>query len=919
MMSSGIDKLARVALAGAVVGAALCGQAWAQEMALDFHRRNMSLNGKWEVLKGHANAKLWRPPAARKSGLWSEASVPGDLLGHVDRKKHPSVKCVWARRSFALTDSQATGSAVLKWNHIAFGARAWINGKQVAYNPNTGPHTALIGREVLRTGRNEIVLKVTGWAGVPKSKSGFPLVPTGASVAFGGKAAAILGDVYLEFYDRAYLKSILAVPDVRNGKVTFRMWLDSAARMPETLDLSVRVTPTGSEQAGVTASTVVKPSGRVVDLTVALPEAKLWTPQTPHLYTARLLASSDGQLCDNVSFNFGMREIRVAGGRYQLNGRPLWLRGSNLLCEWLWGEKFNRDVKRYLVDEARAMNLNSFRTHTYPPATLWADTADRHGMMFLAEMPVLYNWQDFRFTKAEYDIWHKNVLLDASAWIRKLWNHPSVVMWVLSNESRFDNKWEAGPYRDTVVALDPTRPTMRTFEIGTPRGTKENLDLHICANWARGPEGHLIAKVVFEAGRRDPTRTLTNTEYMNWLASRERMELKWLGRKGHPGLPLEYADFAAEHTEAMRRLGYDGIMPYMYAGWTHLGSGKQWRPGFPTPMAAALHSSMSPVLASLDLFDRNFVTGQTLTTPLCLINELHEDVDVRIDVYLTPKNPLIVPDKKALVAGVWHTELERTLKADSLTTEQLRWEVPDKAGRYWLAVVTSRKGAKPVVSQRVVRAAPRVDSATMLKGRKIVILSGTKVLQDWLTARGAVCSSAIPKEGVETDVIVIWDAAKLTKTQLAGTSDILKCVRAGGRLVVVLVDRAKWTWDELLDFDAISKRSMLDGPASRAFPYRGVEHQLLAGVDRENLKRWNGVPGTISDGWIEGKILVGARKLLWRDNPEKTTALSVKVGKGEAIISLLQVTQRFSTNQKDYDPTAERILVNMLAAGSDGE
>ena len=73
----------------------------------------------------------------------------------------------------------------------------------------------------------------------------------------------------------------------------------------------------------------------------------------------------------------------------------------------------------------------------------------------------------FQFTPEEYEIWHQNVLIDAAGWMSRLWNHPSVIMWVLSNESRRDNEWEEGPYQDFVNQLDPTRSTLRTGTTGT--------------------------------------------------------------------------------------------------------------------------------------------------------------------------------------------------------------------------------------------------------------------------------------------------------------------------------------------------------------------------------------------------------------------------------------------------------------------
>ncbi len=111
--------------------------------------------------------------------------------------------------------------------------------------------------------------------------------------------------------------------------------------------------------------------------------------------------------------------------------------------------------------------------------------------MILAEFPVLYNYQDYRFTPEEYEIWHRHVLTDSAGWMARLWNHPSVIMWVLSNESRGDNAWEEGLFQDFVNSLDPTRPTMRT---GTT-GTKENYDVHPCGNVTETDEGHLQPQI----------------------------------------------------------------------------------------------------------------------------------------------------------------------------------------------------------------------------------------------------------------------------------------------------------------------------------------------------------------------------------------------------------------------------------------
>ncbi len=250
-------------------------------------------------------------------------------------------------------------------------------------------------------------------------------------------------------------------------------------------------------------------------------EVEPWTYEERNLYVADVALLEGDETLDELTFRFGMREIGVAERNYTLNGRNLWLRGSNLVFEWDWGDTITGHELDYLVTEAREMSMNSFRTHTRPRPTLWADICDEHGTMILAEFPVLYNYTDYRFTPEELEVWHRNCMLDAAGWMVRLWNHPSVVMWVLSNESRRDNEWETGQFQDFVNALDPTRPTLRTGSTGT----REDYDVHTCGKVTRTDEGH-IAPAIPGWVRAAGDRTTTNTEYMNTFG---RPKTQWSG------------------------------------------------------------------------------------------------------------------------------------------------------------------------------------------------------------------------------------------------------------------------------------------------------------------------------------------------------------------------------------------------------
>lgn len=910
-------------LALAVLLAALPAMA-AKDLAMDVKRDALNLNGQWQSLRDHEDAQAWQWDAASGLGDWKDVEIPGRLITELTSVEQEGIKCVWARRQFTLDRAHASRQAVLKWNNILFGATVWINGQKIAEHVTVGPGTYMLPPGMLKDGANQIVIKATGWAGLARAKSGFPLVPAGASNTqkWGGKSAGISDDIWIEFYDRVYMKSMLAIPNLKDKKVTLRVWFDSTGQLPSEMELQATVTPPGpSDKEPSTIklkSAKAIAAGKPLDFDIPIADPLAWTPQTPHLYTLKIVAQADGKTCDTAEFRFGMRQIAVEGGHYRLNGLPIWLRGSNLVGEWNWDKAHADNAKRYLIDEARLMNLGCFRTHTGPPISSWCDIADENGMLFVAEMPVLFNTFDMKFTKDEWDIWHANVLAMAEGYVRKLWNHPSVFTWNLSNESGRDNAWESGEYYQDIVALDPTRPPMRA---GGSSGTPCTVDIHTCPNILRGSDGWAIVKWTADAARKDPKRTLGNSEYMNHGAPKQ--SLRWLGEaKLRDQAEIVYAQLGAEHTEAMRRLQFDLLLPYMYAGWTSFGpepGTKTWRDPYPTAMAASLHSCMAPVLASLDLFDADYLPDAEVTTPMVLINELHKDVKAKIDIYVTGGNPFWLPDEAALKAAVSHESMERTLKADSITTEQVRWKVPKQPGTYYLAAVVTREGDRPVVSQREIRAIADPAAAQRLKGVKLVVLGADQAALKWLKDNGADVVTAVGKDKPQASAVIIWDARGVSDEQRkAASPTILEYVREGGRLAIL--DHPIWDWKDLVDLKLVglatkselAYESKSEAATSRAFPCKGMDkHPLLAGLPVEALRRWNGLPGTIADRCIAAGDLKDAKPILWSEDPKRIVAAEVPIGKGQIVICLLHARNRLEG--KTYDPVAVQIMLNLLA------
>jgi hypothetical protein len=868
------------------------------------------LNGPWEFARGEGNERADTGEGQRKLS-WQPVKLPGPFM-RWSQEAANETKFVWARRSFRVSESLARGLAVLRWNRIGSGAAAFVNGQKVGENEPTGPFQVIVPTGVLKAGENQIVLKIRGAAGVRKGQSGNALIPAG----FGVGLPEVTDDVWIDFADTAYMKWVLAIPDLAGSRVKIRV-TPTGIRRADDLQIAAQVKPwpdgkvMGQGQAP--ARLVPDPDplgGQHFFVEVPMPGFQPWTYEKCPLYTARVKLTQGGRVLDELTFRFGMREIGVKDRHYQLNGKTLWLRGSNLVFEWNWGDVVRGKEKDYLVTEAREMSMNSFRTHTQPPPRLWCDVCDEHGTMILAEFPVLYNYVDYRFTAEEYKIWHRNVLTDSAGWMARLWNHPSVILWVLSNESRGDNAWEEGPFQDFVNALDPTRPTLRT---GTT-GTKQNYDVHPCGNVTETDEGHLQPAIRswFEAAGQ---RTTTATEYMNDFG---HPRTQWTGVDDRSANDLAVAQIGAEHTEAMRRARLDGIWPYMYAGWTRTrlaarvketGKGSAvWKGGYAAPQSAAWHSSLSPVLASLDLFDPDYRTGQEVTTDLYLINDSWHDAKIHVDLLLTRECPEYIPEAKCFDQPVSKWSFDFAVKADSLEKVPVTWKLPDEEGCYWLTARTTGVAGRPVLSQRFVRAVKPPVVPNALKQRTFVVLGGSDAARAFFKSRGLRTSAMLDELSPETHVVVVWNATHLSADEKRHAKALCGFAGRGGRVVVL--STPSWDWLELCDVK-ISR----DPRFSRLFPYQDLKTSSLDGIDPQWLIRWNGLPGTVGFGAIEGAAMARAEKILWGREP-KTTLMAVvpaASGGGRIVFAQLALQDRLDRSQPNYDPVAERVLLNLLS------
>jgi hypothetical protein len=312
------------------------------------------------------------------------------------------------------------------------------------------------------------------------------------------------------------------------------------------------------------------------------------------------------------------------------------------------------------------------------------------------------------------------------------------------------------------------------------------------------------------------------------------------------------------------------------------------------------------VLASLDLFDPTYLTGQEVHTDLCLINDSWHDAAIHVDLLLTEECPEFIPEAACFDQPVAKWSYDFTLKADTLTRTPVTWKLPDREGSYWLTARTTGLPGRAVLSQRFVRAVWPPEAPESLLARRFVVLGSDASADAWFQSYKLQVDQSLDKLVAGQNVVVIWNAAHLTEAEKR-QADVIREFAGAGGCVVVLATRT-WDWAELCDIRIGNIRG------SRAFPYEGTSHSMLAGIQPEWLMRWNGLPGTVAAASLDGPALAAAEKVLWVREPKTCVAAEVPVagGKGTILFSQLDVQRRVDRSKPDYDPVAERILMNTL-------
>ena len=386
----------------------------------------LNLNGLWDIKLGDGTESKILVPFAIESAL-------SGVMKHVDR--------VTYRRSFEIPKGWSGQQVLLHFGAVDWESKVTLNGKELGVH--RGGYDAFsynITDALKGEGAQEITVEVfdpTDLGGQPRGKQ--KLKP--GSIMYTA-TTGIWQTVWLEPVPPAHIESLRIVPDVDDG--------------------CLRLTVVGSGSVEAVASEDGKDIAQVTgqagsELKLSIPNPKLWSPDSPHLYDLRVALKSGDKTVDAVTSYFGMRKIALGKDdkgvtRMMLNGKPVFQVGP--LDQGFWPDGIytapTDEALRFDIVETKRLGFNTTRKHVKVEPDRWYYWCDKLGLLVWQDMPCGNSYTDKPqpINKPQF----KSELVNM---VKNLWNHPSIIMWVVFNENQGQHDTEA--LVAEVKALDPSR------------------------------------------------------------------------------------------------------------------------------------------------------------------------------------------------------------------------------------------------------------------------------------------------------------------------------------------------------------------------------------------------------------------------------------------------------------------------------
>ena len=364
------------------------------------------------------------------------------------------VGTAWYRRTVEVPVDWKNRRVVLYLERPHIETELWVNGKKVGGdNSLCVPHCYDV-TDYVKSGENALSLRVSNRIdGVCVGADSHSVTDQTQ-----GNWNGIVGRIELQATPKVHLEDFQVYPDLSNQKALVRMNIRSASSTKGEITLSAASFNTDIQHkvAPVHQSFNIRPGDNPVELELPMGKEFLtWDEFSPALYklTAKLTI---GKQTDTQQVQFGMRDFKIEGKWFYVNGRKTMLRGTVENCDFPLTGYAPMDVASWerVFRICRNYGLNHMRFHSFCPPEAAFIAADLVGFYLQPEGP---SWPNHGPRLGNGQPIDKNLMDETIALTKEYGNYASYCMLACGNEP--SGRWVAwvSKFVDYWKATDPRR------------------------------------------------------------------------------------------------------------------------------------------------------------------------------------------------------------------------------------------------------------------------------------------------------------------------------------------------------------------------------------------------------------------------------------------------------------------------------
>lgn len=238
----------------------------------------------------------------------------------------------------------------------------------------------------------------------------------------------VIGDLSLRVRPTLYIDHVRLDPDAGQKKVLVRVCLAGKTDSADG-ELLLQAENSDGTPVGKAVRLTAEKGNQELKAEVDLgDQVRLWSAETPDLYRMRVTLNTP-QGADEQIVSFGFRDFRAQGTRFEINGRPVFLRGTLECCVFpLTGyPAMDKDYWKKIYGKCKEYGLNHVRFHSWCPPEAAFSVADSMGLYLQVECGA---WAEVG-SGLPQDEWIRQ---EGDRILKEYGNHPSFCLMAYGNE-----------------------------------------------------------------------------------------------------------------------------------------------------------------------------------------------------------------------------------------------------------------------------------------------------------------------------------------------------------------------------------------------------------------------------------------------------------------------------------------------------